>query len=45
MDTVFPPGEAAGNPFRTDDERAYGPGVADCKGGIAVSLYGLVIAG
>lgn len=35
-DTVFEPGEPQRRPFRTDGDRAYGPGVADMKGGIVV---------
>ena len=38
-DTVFPLGTAAGRPFRRDDSRCYGPGVADMKGGVAVALH------
>jgi glutamate carboxypeptidase len=44
MDTVYPPGEAARRPFRLDGERAYGPGVADAKGGIVMILQALGIA-
>ena len=38
-DTVFPFGTAAAHPFRLAGERAYGPGVADMKGGIVVALH------
>jgi len=38
-DTVFPLGTAVARPFRRDDERCYGPGVADMKGGIAVAVH------
>ncbi len=38
-DTVFPLGTAAMRPFRRDDRRCYGPGVADMKGGIAVAVH------
>jgi glutamate carboxypeptidase len=38
-DTVFPLGAAAARPFRRDEERCYGPGVADMKGGVAVALH------
>ena len=38
-DTVFPQGTAAARPFRRDDARCYGPGVADMKGGVAVALH------
>lgn len=40
-DTVFGPGTAAKRPFRLDGERAYGPGVADAKGGVAMILHSL----
>ena len=38
-DTVFPPGEAARRPFRTDGDLAYGPGVADMKGGLVMNCF------
>jgi glutamate carboxypeptidase len=40
-DTVFGPGTAAKRPFKIDGERAYGPGVADAKGGVAMVLHAL----
>ncbi|CDZ94087.1 M20/M25/M40 family metallo-hydrolase [Pseudomonas saudiphocaensis] len=40
-DTVFGEGTAAKRPFRTDDNRAYGPGVADAKGGVAMILHAI----
>jgi len=40
-DTVFGPGMAAKRPFKVDGERAYGPGVADAKGGVAMILHSL----
>lgn len=33
-DTVFEPGEPQRRPFRSDGGRAFGPGVADMKGGV-----------
>lgn len=43
-DTVFGVGEAARRPFRTAQNKAYGPGVADAKGGALMILYALEIA-
>lgn len=42
MDTVFPAGAAAKNPFRVDEEgNAHGPGVLDMKAGLVIGLYAL----
>lgn len=41
IDTVFPAGTVAGWPFRTDDKRAYGPGVSDEKGGVVEAVTAL----
>jgi glutamate carboxypeptidase len=38
-DTVFPKGEPRRRPFRIEDGRAYGPGVADMKAGIVMNMY------
>jgi glutamate carboxypeptidase len=43
IDTVFEPGTAQHRPFHTDDKRAYGPGVADEKGGVIEGIYALQI--
>ena len=40
-DTVFGPGTAAKRPFKVEGEKAYGPGVADAKGGVAMVLHSL----
>ena len=38
-DTVFSKGEAARRPFRIEDGRAFGPGVADMKGGLVLNAF------
>lgn len=38
-DTVFPEGEASRRPFRIEDGRAYGPGVADMKAGLVMNAF------
>ena len=43
MDTVYQPGILSSQPYRTDGNRIYGPGIADDKGGIAVILHSLKI--
>jgi glutamate carboxypeptidase len=43
IDTVFEPGTAQRRPFRSDHTRAYGPGVADEKGGVIEGVYALQI--
>jgi glutamate carboxypeptidase len=43
LDTVFPEGTAAANPFRVEGAYAYGPGVGDIKGGIVQMLYALKV--
>lgn len=41
MDTVYVKGTLARAPFRIDGNRAFGPGIADDKGGIAIILHTL----
>jgi acetylornithine deacetylase/succinyl-diaminopimelate desuccinylase-like protein len=41
FDTVFAAGTARERPFRIAEGRAFGPGVYDMKGGLAVLLYAL----
>lgn len=41
MDTVYAHGTLATRPFRIQGNRAYGPGIADDKGGITVALHAL----
>lgn len=36
LDTAYPPGALLRSPFRVNEGRAYGPGVADMKGGLVV---------
>ncbi|HVP32554.1 MAG TPA: glutamate carboxypeptidase [Steroidobacteraceae bacterium] len=43
IDTVFEPGTVQRRPFRSDDKRAYGPGVSDEKGGVVEGVYALQI--
>ena len=43
MDTVYPLGALAKRPFRIEGQRAYGPCIADDKGGIAVMLHTLAM--
>ena len=43
MDTVYLPGILATRPFRIQGNRAYGPGIADDKGGLAVILHTLAV--
>ncbi|WP_443743511.1 M20 family metallopeptidase [Sutterella sp.] len=38
LDTVYPDGTAAAQPFRIEDGRVYGPGCADCKAGV-IAIY------
>jgi glutamate carboxypeptidase len=39
QDTVFPEGEAERRPFRIENGRAYGPGVADMKAGLVMHAF------
>lgn len=39
MDTVYPAGTVARRPFRVEDGRAYGPGVADMKSGLVLNAF------
>ena len=43
-DTVFGVGDAAKRPFRVEGNKAFGPGVADAKGGAMMILQALDIA-
>ncbi|HYP85674.1 glutamate carboxypeptidase [Variovorax sp.] len=41
QDTVYPRGFLAKAPFKVEGDKAYGPGIADDKGGVAVILHTL----
>jgi glutamate carboxypeptidase len=41
MDTVYPAGTARVRPFRLGGEKAFGPGVADMKGGLCALVFAL----
>ena len=43
-DTVFGVGEAAKRPFKVEGGKAFGPGVADAKGGAMIILHALALA-
>jgi glutamate carboxypeptidase len=43
MDTVYPRGTLAKRPFRIEGSRAYGPGVADEKGGVSLALHAVAV--
>lgn len=41
LDTVFPRGTTRERPFKVEASKAYGPGVADMKGGLLLGYYAL----
>jgi glutamate carboxypeptidase len=41
LDTAYPKGNIEHSPFRIDGSRAYGPGIADMKGGLVVLVAAL----
>lgn len=43
IDTVHKVGTLAKNPFRIENNRVYGPGISDCKGGCVVGLWAMDI--
>ena len=42
-DTVFRRGDTAAHPYREDGDKAYGLGIADCKGGLIVAIYSVLV--
>lgn len=44
MDTVFEKGDVLKHPVTIKDDMMYGLGCSDCKGGIMVSLYAVMLA-
>jgi glutamate carboxypeptidase len=44
FDTVFSKGETAKRPFKVVGNKAFGPGVADAKGGVTMILHALQLA-
>ncbi len=43
MDTVFHGGDTKEHPYHEDGDKAYGLGIADCKGGILVAIHAVRI--
>jgi len=43
MDTVYQRGTLAKRPFKVEGNRAFGPGVADEKGGVALALHAVSV--
>lgn len=43
LDTIYPRGTLATQPYRLDGNKLYGPGIADDKSGIAVILHALAL--
>lgn len=41
LDTVFDPGTVATRPYRSEDGRAFGPGVTDMKAGLLAGLHAI----
>ncbi len=41
MDTVYPAGTGGRRPFRAEGDKAFGPGVADMKGGLCALAFAL----
>ncbi len=42
-DTVFRRGDAAAHPYRQEGDKAYGLGIADCKGGLIIAVYSVLV--
>ena len=41
LDTVYNPNDCAAHPFHIEGDKAYGLGIADCKGGVITAIYTL----
>ena len=44
IDTVFPKGLFGSPAVKMDEDKIYGPGVMDCKGGVCAALYAMRIS-
>lgn len=42
-DTVFRRGDTEAHPYRQEGDKAYGLGIADCKGGLVIAIYSVLV--
>lgn len=40
---MFRRGDAASHPYRQEGDKAYGLGIADCKGGLIIAVYSVLV--